>query len=144
MYRKILAGVDGSETSMKALKHAIELAEIHDSELHIISVLEEFKLPFASEYELWANESRDEQVSKVLEEMNSAVMSIKKDDIEIDVETRIEKGKPAKVITQIAKKEDFELIVIGAKGLGRVEEFLLGSTSREVVNTSKVPVLIIK
>jgi nucleotide-binding universal stress UspA family protein len=144
MYRKILAGVDGSETSMKALKHAIELAEAHNSELHIISVLEEFKLPFASEYELWAHESRDEQVSKVLEEMNSAVMSIKKDDIEIDVETRIEEGKPAKVITEIAEQEDFELIVIGAKGLGRVEEFLLGSTSREVVNTSKVPVLIIK
>jgi nucleotide-binding universal stress UspA family protein len=144
MYKKILAGVDGSETSMKALKHAIELAEIHDSELHIISVLEEFKLPFASEYELWANESRDEQVSKVLEEMNSAVMSIKTDDIEIDVETRIEEGKPAKIITEIAEQEGFELIVIGAKGLGRVEEFLLGSTSREIVNTSKVPVLIIK
>jgi len=144
MYKKILAGVDGSETSMKALKHAIELAEIHDSELHIISVLEEFKLPFASQYELWASESRDEQVSKVLEEMNSAVMSVKKENIKIDVETRIEEGKPAKVMTEIAEDEGFELIVLGGTGLGRVEEFLLGSTSREVVNTSKVPVLIIK
>jgi len=144
MYKKILAGVDGSEASMKALKHAIELAEIHDSELHIKSVLEEFKLPFASQYELWAKESRDEQVSKILEEMNSAVMSIKKENMVIDVETRIEEGKPAKVLTEIAEDEDFELIVLGATGLGRVEEFLLGSTSREVVNTSKVPVLIIK
>lgn len=144
MYKKILAGVDGSEASMKALKHAIELAEIHESELHIISVLEEFKLPFASQYELWAKESRDEQVSKILEEMNSAVMSIKKENMVIDVETRIEEGKPAKVLTEIAEDEDFELIVLGATGLGRVEEFLLGSTSREVVNTSKVPVLIIK
>jgi nucleotide-binding universal stress UspA family protein len=144
VYKKILAGVDGSDTSMKALKHAIELAEIHDSELHILSVLGEFKLPFASQYELWARKSRDEQVSKVLEEMNSTIMSIKKEDVEIEVETRIEEGKPAKVITEIAEEEDFDLIVLGGRGIGRVEEFLLGSTSREVVNTSKLPVLIIK
>ena len=105
MYKKILAGVDGSDTSMKALKHAIELAEIHDSKLHIISVLGEFKLPFASQYELWASESRDEQVSKVLEEMNSAIMSIKKEDVEIEVETRIEEGKPP-LLSRISRSDD--------------------------------------
>jgi len=144
MHEKILVGVDGSETSMKALKHAIRLAEIHGSMLHLISVIEEFKLPFASQYELWASESREEYISRILEEMNSALINIKNDDVKVDVETRIEEGRAATVITNIAEKEDFDLIVMGARGIGRVEEFILGSTSHEVINISKVPVLIIK
>jgi nucleotide-binding universal stress UspA family protein len=144
MYKKILAGVDGSETSMKALQHAIDLAEVHGSELHIISVLEEFKLPFASQYELWASESHDEHMTRVLEEMNSALMRIKREDVEIDVETRIEKGRPATVITTIADDEGFDLILVGAKGMGKVEELLLGSVSREIIDISRIPVLIVK
>lgn len=144
MYKKIIVGVDGSKMSMKALQHAIDLADVNGAELHIISVLEEFKLPFASQYDLWANESRDELMSRILEEMNSAILSIKNDDVQIDVETRIEEGRPSKVITGIASNEKFDLIVIGSSGLGKVEEVLLGSVGREIVNTSKIPVLVIK
>jgi nucleotide-binding universal stress UspA family protein len=144
MYKKILIGVDGSDSSMNALKHAINLAVIHKSKLHIISVLEEFKLPFASQYELWASESRDKYITQVLEEMNSALINIKKDDAKLDIETRIEEGRPAIVITKVAEKENFDLIIIGASGIGKVEEFILGSTSREIIDISKVPVLILK
>jgi nucleotide-binding universal stress UspA family protein len=144
MYNKILVGVDGSPTSMKALEHALHLAELNDAELHIISVIEEFNLPFASQYELWASESRDEFISQVLEEMNSAMSEVKREDIDITVETRIEEGRPAKVINEIAEGENFDLIVIGATGIGRVQEFLLGSVSREILNTSKLPVLVVK
>ena len=129
---------------MKALEHALHLAELHDAELHIISVIEEFNLPFASQYELWASESRDEFISQVLEEMNSAMREVKREDIDITVETRIEEGRPAKVIKEIAEGENFDLIVIGATGIGRVQEFLLGSVSREILNTSKLPVLVVK
>jgi nucleotide-binding universal stress UspA family protein len=144
MYNKILVGVDGSKTSMKALQHAINLANIHRAELHIISVLEEFKLPFASQYDLWAKESRDELTSRILEEMNSAILKIIQDGVQMAAETRIEEGRPAKVITEIASNENFDLIVIASSGLGKVEELLLGSVGREIVNTSKIPVLVIK
>ena len=132
------------KTSMKALQHSIDLAEIHEAELHVIAVIEEFKFPFGSQYDLWASESHDEYLSRVLEEMNSAMLSIKNEDIQISVETRIEEGRPAIVITEIADNENFDLIVIGARGLGRVQEMLLGSVGREIVNTSKTPVLVIK
>jgi len=144
MYEKILVGVDGSETSMKALQYAIDLAEIHEAELHIVTVLEDLRIPFGDRYDLWVSETRNEYTSRVLEEMNSAIMDIREEGTQINVETRIEEGRPAIVITDIADKEDFDLIIVGARGMGKVEELLLGSVSREIVNISRTPVLIIK
>ena len=41
MYGKILVAIDGSETSIKALDHAVELAKIHGSSINLIAVIEE-------------------------------------------------------------------------------------------------------
>lgn len=144
MYRKILVGIDGSQESMRALEHAIDLAETYGSELHLITVVEDFKTPFKARYELMESEMREEYVSRVLGEMESALTKIREEGAQIAVETRIEEGRPASVITSIADDEDFDLIVIGARGMGRIEELLLGSVSREIVNTSRTPVLVVK
>jgi nucleotide-binding universal stress UspA family protein len=42
------------------------------------------------------------------------------------------------------KKQNFDLIVIGSRGLGSAKEFFLGSTSNYVLHKSKKPVLIVK
>ena len=41
-------------------------------------------------------------------------------------------------------EEDFDLIVIGSRGMGAIKEFFLGSTSNYVMHKSKKPVLIVK
>ena len=144
MYSKILAAVDGSETSMKAFKHAVNLAKIHKAEVTMLTVFEELNLPFGAQYELWAEDSRENYISRVLEAMNKAFQKIRNESIAIEVETRIEEGRPGKKITEIAEKEGFDLIVIGSRGLGNVREMILGSVSGEVVRISNIPVLIIK
>lgn len=144
MYEKILAGVDGSEFSIQALYHAVELSLIFDSELTVISVVDDMKLPFSAEYGLWARESHDELTRKVLESLNRVMLDIKAKHPELKIEARIEKGRPAKTIVDIAEKEDFNLIVVGKQGYGLVTGLILGSTSNEIVNISTKPVLIIK
>jgi nucleotide-binding universal stress UspA family protein len=46
MCRKILAAIDGSEPSLQALKHAVQLASKLNSQLVIIIVVHQLKLPF--------------------------------------------------------------------------------------------------
>jgi nucleotide-binding universal stress UspA family protein len=58
-------------------------------------------------------------------------------------EGRSEEGKPWRVICRVADEIGAEPIVIGARGLGRVESALLGSVSSAVVHHARRPVLIV-
>jgi nucleotide-binding universal stress UspA family protein len=58
-------------------------------------------------------------------------------------EGRVEKGKPWRAICQVADELDAGTIVVGARGLGRVQSALLGSVSAAVVHHAKRPVLVV-
>jgi nucleotide-binding universal stress UspA family protein len=59
------------------------------------------------------------------------------------VESRLEEGKPWRVICQIAEKLGADPIVVGARGLGRMQSVLLGSVSSAVVLHARRPVLVV-
>ena len=44
----------------------------------------------------------------------------------------------------IAERKNFDLVVIGSRGMGAAKEIFLGSTSNYVLHKSKKPVLIVK
>lgn len=53
-------------------------------------------------------------------------------------------GSPGEWIIKVAKEDDVDMIVMGARGLGKIKKTILGSVSDYVLNKSKVPVLIFK
>lgn len=53
-------------------------------------------------------------------------------------------GKPADAILAVAQEIGADLIVIGRRGLNRVERILVGSTSESVAGRSNCPVLIVQ
>ncbi len=53
-------------------------------------------------------------------------------------------GNPTCEIHEMAKSKKFDLIVIGARGMGSVKEFFLGSVSNAIVHKSKIPVMVVK
>jgi nucleotide-binding universal stress UspA family protein len=55
----------------------------------------------------------------------------------------VEKGNPVKMILRVAKERNCDLIVIGKKGRGSLEDTMMGDTVRRVLHRSKVPVLVI-
>ena len=57
------------------------------------------------------------------------------------VESVVREGHPAEEILATAEERNADLIVVGSRG-GRQHRFLLGSVSREVTNSSHIPVLI--
>jgi len=58
--------------------------------------------------------------------------------------TRLRRGRPSAVIVNVANSENVDLIVMGSRGLGGVSGWVLGSTSRRVVETCEKPILIVK
>jgi nucleotide-binding universal stress UspA family protein len=143
LYDRILVGIDGSEVSLQALKQAVDLAQLLGSEITVVSVINEMKMPFSAEYGLWAKESHENLIRKVLESLNSAIVKIEENHPNMKIEARIEEGRPAKMIIEIANTEGFDLIVIGRRGNGLVDQLVMGSVSSEVVRTSHTPVLIV-
>ena len=60
-----------------------------------------------------------------------------------EAQGRLEEGKPWRVILRVADELDVEAVVVGARGLGRVESAVFGSVSSAVVFHAHRAVLVI-
>jgi nucleotide-binding universal stress UspA family protein len=60
------------------------------------------------------------------------------------VTTRLETGSPAERILSVAQQERIDLIVMGTRGAGAVEEMVLGSVAHRVVTHTACSALIVK
>ena len=155
MYKEILVAVDGSDPALRALQHASIIAGKFNSNITIvtayyISSITLFKLFNDDENdEFTLDETLYEEYSEHIKEAHSKVLSnavnyVKKNHPKVKVTGKIVEGKPAVVIKNIATDVKVDLIVMGNRGVGGIKGWLLGSTSKEVVDTCKRPVLIVK
>lgn len=53
-------------------------------------------------------------------------------------------GSPVEQILGLAKTKKFDLMVVGARGKGRLAELFLGSVSNAILHKSPIPVLVVK
>jgi len=63
---------------------------------------------------------------------------------DVKFQEKIIRGSAGSDIVKFAEDNNFDLIAIGARGIGSVKEAFLGSVSHYITHRSKVPVLIIK
>lgn len=81
-------------------------------------------------------EIKEEVVKKIKVEYGRE--EINEDDIVV------EKGNPVKIILRVAEERNCDLIVMGFKGRGALEDAMMGDTVRRVLHRSKVPVLVVQ
>jgi len=62
----------------------------------------------------------------------------------LSVETLLVEGEAVHEIVQVAKEGNFDLIVMGVRGLGKLQELILGSVGDGVLRNAQCPVLITK
>jgi len=122
---KILVGYDASPQSKKALNEAITIAKKFSGFIKVVSV-----------YGRGFEQKAETSVIEVKE-------SLKREKVEYEVEL-IQGSSPAKTLESIAKKESFDLIAVGSRGLGSTASMLLGSVSRDVISNAQCNVLIVK
>lgn len=141
MLKKILVAFDGSEESTKAFEFALKLLDefkSKDKELVILSVAQppeqadivEVKAVIDSATEYYKREF--EKILKLSEVHN------------VQVKTDIAVGHPADQIVRYATENSFDMIIMGQRGMSKIERWLLGSISRRVVTYAQCPVVIVK
>ncbi|MGY5149702.1 MAG: universal stress protein [Candidatus Nitrosopumilus sp. bin_68KS] len=136
--KTILVPMDGSKNSFKALTKAIFLAKKCNSSITTMFVL---RTAFDNPNMIYVPQTQNE-LKKVEKFLETAKNQVIKNSIKFKKE--IVFGHEAKEIIDFAQKNKFDLVVIGARGRGKLKQMLLGSVSNSIVQSSKVPVLVIK
>lgn len=143
----ILLPSDGSEFSLKAARYACEfLKRSHGSQLTLLHVGDIPKDLLANGY-MQDMALDPEFVRKVLEERNNQVLQRTTDiftEAGIEVNILLQIGNPVDVICQLVQEKNFDLVILGSRGLGELKGLLLGSVSDRVSHMVKCPVLIVK
>jgi nucleotide-binding universal stress UspA family protein len=140
MFNKILLAADGSEHSIRAAEKAIALAKLNqDSKMVVVYVVDGKTSKRDVLYNLNTDEiglARKEKIEKTLQ---------KAKDSGVNYETQIIRGEePGPTIVKYANENNFDVIVIGSRGLNTLQEFVLGGVSHKVAKMAKCPVMIVK
>lgn len=132
----ILFPTDFSDSSRNALSYALAVAKKTGAILHILHSIEE-----AYDISLVTPEVHKGINSKVEELFDNLVDEIREKYSDIPLETHIQNGRAAFTIMEEAQNREADLIVMGSKGRGGIQKFLVGNTTRELFQRSDVPVL---
>src|SRR6185312_11619357 len=136
--RPIVAGVDGSESSLAALRWAMRQAELTGAPLEIVSAWEwpvswGWQAPIPPGYDP-ADEAR--------RQLDKAISAVLTPGDAIEARRTVIEGNPAPVLEALSKTAD--LIVIGSHGHGEFAGMLLGSVSQHCITHCHCPVVVIR
>ncbi|SFQ99347.1 universal stress protein [Desulfoscipio geothermicus] len=142
MIKKIFLAFDGSQNALRAAKFAVDLHKSIPEARCTIIIVASFTKDEA-EF-LGANEAEFDNALQINTDrlLQSAVELFKSEGL--IVEKVILQGDIAKSIIEYAREHDFDLIVMGTRGLGNVKGMLLGSVSNKVIHQAHCPVTVVK
>lgn len=146
MFKHILVPIDGSEISMQAGRQAIALAQQFKAKLTAVMA--------SATYRRLSDEGYMAPVIEVSRrEWENSVAGRAQVILDTFADEARDKGvkctgmhvfndQPARVITDTAKTNGCDLIVMGSHGYGQFKQVVLGSQTARVLSQSKVPVLV--
>jgi len=145
MFRKILLPSDGSRYSVEAALIAAQVAARHEGVVHPL---------IAVEFQYVEGEDVPDEVSAVIRErirtraqqaLDAANAAVRGEGARTDGGT-IREGRPADAILQEAEDGEYDLIVMGSRGvsLDHGHERLIGSVTERVLHRTPCPVLVIR
>lgn len=118
---RVLVAYDGSEHATRALEVGVAYAERRGLPLHVVSV-----------------HPNEEEARRVSDEAVDYAAGHELDPV---VHVR-ESDRASEMILEVAREIGVDLLVMGAYGSGRFREFLLGSTTEEILTRFDHPILL--
>jgi nucleotide-binding universal stress UspA family protein len=137
-YRKILVAIDGSDSSLNALKQAFRLAIDEKCWITVSSVVPEYK----GDLDLTA--MRD--IHEALMQPGREILSQAKEVARLEgalIKTVLEEGEIYERIVDLSEAENCGIIVIGRRGKSPFPNVLIGSTTARVIGHSQRDVLVV-
>jgi nucleotide-binding universal stress UspA family protein len=144
MFASIVVGTDGSATASAAVQRACALAELHSSDLHIVSAYPSSAASLVARGKDPATVPLDEQdidvcaaVERMLEELRRQLAGAG-----VRIVTHAVGYDPITAILDVAKAQQADLIVVGNKGMQGTQR-KLGTVPDVLAHTAPCDVLIV-
>ena len=155
VFHKILVPLDGSEHSDRAMEAALQIAKRFHSSITLLHVYSVTVTPVVIPEPTTLNPTgvpiaTSAEVSKMVDAARDAGKEIltsgeqKVKEKKVEVEAILKEGNSSQEIVKTAKEGQFDLIVIGARGIHRIRDLLMGSVTEAVVKNAPCPVLVVK
>ncbi len=135
--QQIVVGIDGSESSSRALEWALDEAALRQARLQVVHA---WDAPFeptwgtmgvdVAEYESAARRLVDDEVAARVP-----------DTTRVPVDNLIVRGSAAAMLVDLSK--DADLVVVGSRGHGGFAGLHLGSVSQQVAQHARCPIVIV-
>jgi nucleotide-binding universal stress UspA family protein len=138
IYRKVLIAIDGSETSMYALREYIRFSKADNPSISVVSVVPTYEGDLAA---TWTN-NIVASIKKQCDVSLSEAIKIAKEE-GITIQALCEEGTIHEKIVDLADMENYDLIVMGKKGLSLIERAFVGSVTERVIGYSRQDILVI-
>ena len=136
---KILVCTDGTKPANKAVEVAAQFAQISESELTVMNVIESDVSRDKPAFDEYGNNQKMAQTI-----IDEAIEIASRFAPEAKVSTRIAVGPISAEIVRIAEEEGFVSIFVGATGSGRIKKMLLGSVTDDVIHYAHCPVTVVR
>lgn len=137
---RILLATDGSEYSELAARFVLCLNLSPDDEITVFHVIFWYPLYYETGY---YNETLKEIKQEIAPKILDRTLDILRP-LRAKLSTAIEDGFPEQCVVNAAASHDFDLIVMGARGIKGITSLFIGSVTRSVAANSARPILIIK
>ena len=141
--RKILVAYDGSPHSKQALNWAIDLSLLSEARVVAVKVFEGSQFLIASDTTAHKVVETLERLRREDQELLDEAVAIGKSR-GVTVTGESLHGNIAEQIISYAREHGIDLILVGTKGHGVLEELLMGSVTRNLISLAHIPVLVVK
>jgi len=135
--KKILVALDGSKNSYRGLDMGIYLARQCNTKIVGIYVISKIPDTF-----LGLKYPEKPLLIAADDIMENAKIRCAQNGILF--EKKIDFGDPGLKITKFAKSLNFDIVIIGARGMSNIKEIFLGSVSNYVLHKCTIPVIVVK
>ena len=133
--KNIVVGVDFSNSSLNAMRHAVSLALKTNADMHLVWV----KTPGVSNNV--TEDGGDNYIHKVQASLEEWKDMCKQESPNTEVNTVILEGKVHVELNKYASNQSNAIIVIGAHGTSGFEEGYIGNNANRLIKDATVPIL---
>ncbi|HET9457813.1 MAG TPA: universal stress protein [Candidatus Limnocylindrales bacterium] len=141
---RILVAIDGSDPASTAVELVANLALPPGSTVEVLEAVESGVELFGGPWPAIGLVDADRLEDDLREQATRTVAAAAERLVRpgLTVERAVVRGRPASVIVNEALRIAADVIVVGSRGHGTIQDMLLGSVSAEVVDHATVPVLV--
>ncbi|MGC1212371.1 MAG: universal stress protein [Micromonospora sp.] len=133
----VVVGVDGSESSQRALGFAVERAAQRDVPLRVVRVWEP-----PGERRVGPGFDLEEATATERAAVEDELAQWRETFPDVPVEVRVTPGNPAALLVEASREA--QLVVVGSRGRGGLRGMVLGSVSQQLIHHAHCPVAVVR